>query len=33
VHGEAAVQQFRTLKAKWDPDRLLQTDLATRMGV
>jgi FAD/FMN-containing dehydrogenase len=33
VHGEAAVQQFRALKAKWDPDRLLQTDLATRMGV
>lgn len=33
VHGEAAVAKFRALKAKWDPDRLLQTDLATRLGV
>jgi decaprenylphospho-beta-D-ribofuranose 2-oxidase len=33
VHGDAAVTKFRALKQKWDPDRLLQTDLSRRMGV
>ncbi|MCA8964995.1 MAG: FAD-binding oxidoreductase [Planctomycetes bacterium] len=33
VHGDEAVGRFRALKAKWDPDRLLQTDLSRRMGV
>jgi len=33
VHGEAAVAAFRAQKEKWDPDRLLQTDLSRRMGV
>ena len=33
VHGEAAVAQFRELKQRYDPERLLQTDLARRMGV
>lgn len=33
VHGEPAVAAFRALKAQWDPDRLLQTDLSRRLGV
>ncbi len=33
VHGDAAVAQFRDLKQRWDPDRLLQTDLSRRLGV
>jgi hypothetical protein len=33
VHGEPAVAAFRAQKAKWDPDRLLQTDLSRRLGV
>ncbi len=33
VHGDAAVARFRALKQKWDPDRLLQTDLSRRLGV
>jgi decaprenylphospho-beta-D-ribofuranose 2-oxidase len=33
VHGEPAVASFRRLKERWDPDRLLQTDLSRRMGV
>jgi FAD/FMN-containing dehydrogenase len=33
VHGDAAVAEFRALKQKWDPDRLLQTDLSQRLGV
>ena len=33
VHGDDAVQRFRALKQKWDPDRLLQTDLSRRLGV
>jgi decaprenylphospho-beta-D-ribofuranose 2-oxidase len=33
VHGDAVVAKFRALKQKWDPDRLLQTDLSRRMGV
>jgi decaprenylphospho-beta-D-ribofuranose 2-oxidase len=33
VHGDDAVSRFRALKAKWDPDRLLQTDLSRRLGV
>ena len=33
VHGDDAVAKFRALKQKWDPDRLLQTDLSRRMGV
>jgi decaprenylphospho-beta-D-ribofuranose 2-oxidase len=33
VHGEPAVARFRALKQKWDPDRLLQTDLSRRLGV
>ncbi len=33
VHGDDAVGQFRALKAKWDPERLLQTDLSRRLGV
>jgi decaprenylphospho-beta-D-ribofuranose 2-oxidase len=33
VHGEPAVTKFRALKQKWDPDRLLQTDLSRRLGV
>ena len=33
VHGEPAVARFRELKQKWDPERLLQTDLSRRMGV
>lgn len=33
VHGEPAVAKFRALKERWDPDRLLQTDLSRRLGV
>jgi decaprenylphospho-beta-D-ribofuranose 2-oxidase len=33
VHGDAAVAAFRALKERWDPDRLLQTDLSRRLGV
>lgn len=33
VHGEPAVARFRELKARWDPERLLQTDLSRRLGV
>lgn len=33
VHGGAAVDRFRALKARWDPERLLQTDLSRRLGV
>jgi decaprenylphospho-beta-D-ribofuranose 2-oxidase len=33
VHGEDAVQQFRSLKQRWDPDNIMQTDLSRRMGV
>jgi FAD/FMN-containing dehydrogenase len=33
VHGDAAVAKFRELKQRVDPDRLLQTDLARRLGV
>ena len=33
IHGEPAVAAFRAQKAKWDPDRLLQTDLSRRLGV
>jgi FAD/FMN-containing dehydrogenase len=33
VHGDAAVAKFRALKAKWDPERLFQTDLSRRLGV
>jgi len=33
VHGEPAVAKFRALKQRWDPDRLLQTDLSRRFGV
>ncbi len=33
VHGGEAVARFRAQKAKWDPDRLLQTDLSRRLGV
>jgi FAD/FMN-containing dehydrogenase len=33
IHGEGAVQQFRALKERCDPGRLLQTDLSKRLGV
>jgi FAD/FMN-containing dehydrogenase len=33
VHGEPTVARFRELKQKWDPDRLLQSDLSRRLGV
>lgn len=33
VHGDEVVARFRAQKAKWDPDRLLQTDLSRRLGV
>lgn len=33
VHGEPAVAQFRALKERCDPERLLQTDLSRRLGV
>jgi len=33
IHGAAAVQQFRALKARLDPGNLLQTSLARRLGV
>jgi FAD/FMN-containing dehydrogenase len=33
VHGASAVQQFRALKRRLDPDGLLQTDLSRRLGV
>jgi FAD/FMN-containing dehydrogenase len=33
VHGDAAVTRFRELKQRWDPDRLLQSDLSRRLGV
>ena len=33
VLGDAAVAEVRALKQKWDPDRLLQTDLSQRLGV
>ncbi len=33
IHGENAVTQFRALKARLDPQGLLQTDLARRLGV
>ena len=28
-----SASQFRALKAKWDPEQMLQTDLSRRMGV
>lgn len=33
VHGDDAAKQFRELKDKWDPERMLQTDLSRRLGV
>ncbi len=33
VHGEPTVAAFRAQKQRWDPDRLLQTDLSRRLGV
>ncbi len=33
IHGAPAVAEFRRLKAHLDPDNLLQTDLARRLGV
>ncbi|MGE3174485.1 MAG: FAD-dependent oxidoreductase [Planctomycetota bacterium] len=33
VHGDAAVAAFRALKARLDPERVLQTDLSRRLGV
>ncbi|MCY2958452.1 MAG: FAD-binding oxidoreductase [Planctomycetota bacterium] len=33
VHGAAATQQFRALKQRLDPQRMLQTDLSRRLGV
>ena len=33
IHGEPAVRAFAALKQRLDPERLLQTDLSTRMGV
>lgn len=33
IHGDPAVASFRALKQRWDPDCLLQTDLARRLGV
>lgn len=33
IHGGAAVARFRELKRRCDPDGLLQTDLARRLGV
>jgi FAD/FMN-containing dehydrogenase len=33
VHGDDAVRRFRALKQRLDPDRLLATDLARRLGV
>jgi FAD/FMN-containing dehydrogenase len=33
IHGEDAVRRFRALKQRHDPERLLQTDLARRLGV
>lgn len=33
VHGAEATAKFRALKQKWDPERMLQTDLSRRLGV
>jgi FAD/FMN-containing dehydrogenase len=33
VHGAETVAKFRSLKQKWDPHGLLQTDLSRRLGV
>ena len=33
VHGDETTRQFRALKEKWDPERMLQTDLSRRLGV
>ena len=33
IHGDAVVAQFRALKRRLDPQRLLQTDLSRRLGV
>ena len=33
MHGADAAQKFRSLKEKWDPQRILQTDLSRRMGI
>ncbi|MEZ5964366.1 MAG: FAD-binding oxidoreductase [Planctomycetota bacterium] len=33
IHGDDAVRRFRELKARLDPQNLLQTDLARRLGV
>jgi len=33
VHGEETVQRFRSLKQRWDPGNIMQTDLSRRMGV
>ena len=33
IHGTAAVQKFRELKLRHDPQNLLQTDLSRRLGV
>lgn len=33
IHGDDAVRKFRTLKARLDPNNLLQTDLARRLKV
>ena len=31
IHGEDAVQKFRALKARLDPENILSTDLSRRM--
>ena len=33
IHGDAAVNKFRELKQRLDPQHLLQTDLSRRLGV
>jgi FAD/FMN-containing dehydrogenase len=33
IHGDEAVSRFRALKARLDPENLLQTDLSRRMGL
>jgi len=33
VHGDETTRRFRELKEKWDPQRMLQTDLSRRLGV
>ena len=33
VHGDETTRKFRALKEKWDPQRMLQTDLSRRLGV